>query len=301
MIKNEYSINNSDIYTLTYTEEETHIENSTVSVELESDNERFISILAVNPRDVTSIRKVRDVLKNNKSVTNRTIEIDYRLLTGGIIELLEEAYSKGYICGIRITPEGYTLTKEVFEKFNCESFDDFLIATDYIESDLNTGNSRLDLRLQKGICNIERIVYNEMLADGTARYHYNTNIHITKKLSDSEIKELVEMTKLYRFENIFVDFYDPSYYKELLLKLGEYELSSNIEITFLGNPIKDSYVIFSSLSSVIGNKINVKYSTSESIIDKYYEQPITEAAQYYSEIEICGEADAIHYFEMLNI
>ena len=288
----ERLISKMDVFSFDYTDKESQIDGYAVGKAITDQRERYITHASINPKDDDMFSWI---LYQNSSIDDRTIIIDYRLLEDNIIEILKTAYKDGIISGIRIIPEDYILTKDKFDKLNHQDFYGFLVAVNKISDDIDNKGNYLDIREQKGLCEIEHIAYH----NGEDQDHFN--VHITRKLNKEEIHSLVLLIKQHNYQNLLIDFYEPSYYQDLLKELEREGLPRNIIITFLGNPLYDDLTCYEKLSSSTLNEVRIHYNTCNDLNRLTREGPHTEGARYYSDIEASGLTDANNYYEMIKM
>lgn len=281
-----------DTFVFNYTEGESILNGYVVGKSLEDNRERFIGRVSLNPTDQESFSYL---LSLPCSIEERTLLMDYRILTDEIVEVLQDAYQKGIIAGIRITPSNIPLSKEIFDRFNKREFYHFMIAVDSLSDEIKNRGNYLDIREQHGLCEIEHISYQ----NGEEEDH--ENIHITRKLTEEEIHNLVVLIRQHSYQKIIVDFYDPPYYKELLECLKKENITDQITITFLANPLYDELTCYEDLSKIVKNKIEIHYNTCNDLNSFYREEPHTEGVRYYSDIEASGITDSDNYQEMLKM
>lgn len=285
-----------DIFNFGYNEFEENRMGYTVGTSIIDQSERFVANVSLNPNTDDFLESFRQLLRFSSSIDVRTLGIDYRLLTNETVQYLKEAYEDGLISGIRITPDNYVLTNNVAQMFNDEAFRNFIIAVDYVENGVQTDALETDVRVQEGICKIEKIIYQK----GT-EIHDNTNIHLTKKLNSNEIARLTNMIRNGSYQNIILDFYDPGYYRDFLTELSYANIPEEVEIRLLANPLYDQTECFTDLNKILPNKIRVLYNTCNDLNESYTEEPYTEGARYYSDIEASGETTLDNYCEMVKM
>jgi len=284
------------VFNFDYTSEQSGVTGYIVGTSKTTDDETFFCQMKLNPSEDGVVDCMKSFLISNHSVQNKTIAIDYRLLTKDIVKLLEEMYWQGYITGIRLLPAGKLLTKDIVSKFQSPWFSGFLLAADNVASNVSSNMFGLDIRNQKGLVRIEHIIYSD--AEGKRNNH--ENIHIIRELSRQELLEVVQLIHKHHYDNIFVDFYDPSYYELLLRNLRELGLREDIQFHFLGNPLYDIDVCFQKLNQ-FSNNIVIHYNTCNDLNQFYRAEPYTEGVQYYSDIEASGTTDLHTYQEMISM
>lgn len=285
-----------DIFNFNYNEDVENRIGYTVGKSIVDNQERFVSNISLNSNTENFSETFRQLLRLPNSIDVRTIAIDYRLLTKETVQYLKEAYEDGVIAGIRITPDNYVLTEEIANMFNDEAFRNFIISVDYVSENIPVESTPADIRIQEGLCKIERIIY-----QGENEIHDNTNIHITRKLSGEEISRLAIKISNGSYQNIIVDFYDPGYYREFLQELSYSNIPENVEIRFLANPLYDQPECYEELDSILPNKIRIQYNSCNDLNNSYREEPYTEGARYYSDIEASGETTLTNYCEMVKM
>ena len=295
-----FTINN--IYNINYTDQDSVINNVIVGRpinngvnELFSYRERDIIELAVNPND-PNIDDIFDMAFNNDDVSF-TMGIDYRLLNRHVVDLLIDAYSHDNIRGIRILPRGKKLTSDIYNMLNIPELRYMLLSVDGVDDDVDLSSSSLDVRNGREIVTIENTKY-------TTREFYNINnynIHITRELSDEELQYVVELLNKNRYQNIIVDFYEPTYYRHLLEFFSDKSIPSSVTFRFLANPLYDVAILYDGLGDILPNKIDIEYNTCNDLNDYYREEPISEGIRYYSDIEAGGRTDIDNYSDMLEM
>ena len=283
-------ISKLDIFRYDYTDNLGNINGYIVGKSITDNKERFVSSMSINPNYVSD-----DFLSfDTSSIDRKTIVLDIRLLTDNVIRAIKNAYVRNKLLGIRILPDGSLLTKELYDKLNIPALRGLLVSVDRIDEDIkNDGN--LDLRVQNNICKIEHIQYRVKSNDFD---HYN--VHVNRILSDDEIRELVDTIKSARCDQIFLDYYNPSYYKKFLSSLKKYGCPSNINIIFLGNPLYDAVSCYEGYSNILDNNISINYNTCNDLNECFSREPYTEGVKYYSDIEASGKTDSNNYYEMLK-
>lgn len=286
------TISKMDAFILQYTEEESKINAYITGKSIADHSERCVSFLSINPDDTQSMEMV---LNLPCSIQEKTMIIDYRLLNKKMIDCLKRAYQQGSICGIRIIPDNYRLTKEVYDELDQADFYGFLVSVHSLEDNIKNFSSYLDIRPQQGLCQIEHIIFN----NGDEQDHFN--IHITRKLGEEELHEFAKIVKQHNYQNIIVDFYEPSYYRKMLEILKKENLPEDIQYTFLGNPLYDDASCFEGLDNIVENNINIHYNTCNDLNTMTRGEPHTEGARYYSDIEASGFTDSENYHDMVKM
>ena len=140
---------NYDIYDYIYTDGNTEIHSAFGAKSIQDKKESIIAEARLNPADSNFSSILIGMLFNARTTESRTINIDYRLLNDTTINILKNAYASRVISGIRLVPKGTKLTKELYDKFNINDFDGFLVAADDIDSQIDTESSKLDIINQK--------------------------------------------------------------------------------------------------------------------------------------------------------
>ena len=258
----------------------------TVTGKARDNKERFVTSFLLNPNDVDVFQRIMSL---GCSIHSRTLIMDYRLLTDEMIDVLKDLYQSHRICGIRILPEDQEIPFDLIQKFDTPVFDNFLLAASHISCD--DSFDHIDFFDEKGVCSIEKVSF--------SRNEESLNIHITRKLSREEIGVLSNLLSSGSFDKIFVDFYEPSYYKEFLDTLASFKIPQNISFTFLGNPLYDVGDCYESLQGIIPNPVFIQYNTCNDLNEFYRKEPHSEGVRYYSDIEASGLTDSSNYYYMI--
>ena len=284
-----------DIFRYDYTENIGSINGYIVGKSITDNKERFVSSMAINPNYVSD----DFLIYNSGSIDSKTIIMDIKLLTDNVIKAIINAYVHKVILGIRILPDGVVLTKDLFDKLNVPALNGLLVAVDNVDDNITT-RGNLDLRVQNNICKYEHISYKVGNKNSGYNFidHYNT--HINRLLTDEEIKILVYSIKSKKCDQIYLDYYDPSYYKKFLSTLKKYGCPSNVSIILLGNPLYDATNCYEGFKDIIDNNIIINYNTCNDLNECFSREPYTEGVKYYSDIEASGKTDSENYFEMLK-
>ena len=284
-----------DIFNYLYSEDRGELGNYIVGKSITNDEERYIANVSINPNRSEEIGIFQELINLQGSIRGKTIGIDYHLLNDRIIDILKKAYEYHLILGIRLLPNGMELSKEIYDKFNTSSFSNFLVCADRVSKDIDSTNSIIDLRELNDVYEVEHIQYEK---DDEDIDHYN--VHISHKLSFDEIKDVVEELKNKPCNQIYLDYYNPSYYKTFLKGLRDSGLDSNISIVLLGNPLYDEKVCYEEFDDILSNPIRVLYNTCDDLNDYYREGPYTEGIHYYSDLDVSGEDKYHDYYEKLK-
>ena len=297
---NKQIMQKMDIYNFEYIEKGFLFKDLRVGKAIDDESERFITTVKICPTEKSYINVMSNAINTSKSAISRTISIDYRLITDELIPVLEEAYDNDTICGIRLLPAGTPLTKEIYNKVNTNGLQGILFTADGVDKDVDLSNSRINFYDQKGLFVIEKSEYNDIKNDNCI-YNENYNIHITKELTEEELKYLAKLTALPKFTNIIVDFYEPSYYKRLINSLNNLSIRKNIKIKLLANPLYDEVSLYSDIEKLAQNPISVQYNTCNDLNNYYKDEPRSETIRYYSDIEASGLTSIKTYNKMLNM
>ncbi|MBQ3307128.1 MAG: hypothetical protein IJG68_02925 [Bacilli bacterium] len=284
-----------DIFNYLYSEDRGELGNYIVGKSISNDEERYIADVSINPNRSEEIGIFQELINLQGSIRGKTIGIDYHLLNDRVIDILQKAYEYRLILGIRLLPNGMELSKEVYDKLNKSSFSGFLVCADRVSKDINLMNSIIDLRELNDVYEVEHIQYEK---DDNDIDHYN--VHISRKLSFNEIKDVVDELKDKPCSQIYLDYYNPSYYKMFLKGLHDCGLDSNVSIVLLGNPLYDEKVCYEEFDDIISNPIRILYNTCDDLNNYYREGPYTEGIHYYSDLDVSGEDKYHDYYEKLK-
>ena len=282
-----------DIFNFEYSEDRGELGNYTVGKSISNDEERYIASVSINPKRSEEISIFQELIHLQGSVHGKTVGMDYRLLNHDVIDILKKAYGYGLILGIRLLPNGAKLSKELYDQFNIPDFQNFVISADEVDSYCDLNHSSFDLRVLNDLYEIEHVQYEKNDQDYD---HYN--IHIHKKLDSLELEQVLESIKTKKCNQIYLDYYDPSYYQEFLNVLKDKQIPNDITIVFLGNPLYDEVHCFEDFSKIVSNPIRIRYNTCHDLNEFYREGPYTEGVQYYSDIEVSGEVSYEQYYEL---
>ena len=286
-----------ELYNFGYTDQDGTLSDYVVGKSIVNNTERYVSSVTINPTHAKELEMFKKFVRVADSLDGKTIGIDSRLLTAEVIEILKETYQSGHVLGIRLIPEDSILSKEIFDKFNVPEFAGFLIASDKVDEKINQEGSDLEIVNQEGIFTIEHVTYqNKNLEDND-----NYNVHINHKLTEEEVKRLVDVMNEGYYDQLYIDFYDPSYYKKLLIMLGKYGIDEDVVIRFIGNPLYDEVSCYEDIDEILPNEVNINYNSCHEINDFYSKEPYTEGVNYYSDIEANGITDIGNYYEMLEL
>ena len=287
-------INKLDIFKFDYTDDVGMIRGYIVGKDITDNKERYITTMSINPNSNSDVDTFYDfLLFNNDSIDGKTIVVDIRLLNDNVIDVIRDAYIYRKVLGIRIVPDGSTLTKELYDKFNNLLFKGFLITVDKVDREIEF-DGNLDIRVQDNICKVEHIKYN----NGQDVDHYN--VHVTRMLSDSDIGDLVSKINDSKCDQIYLDYYNPAYYKRFLSMLNKYGLRDDVKIILLANPLYDAISCYEGYENIIDNHISINYNTCDDLNVFFSREPYTEGVKYYSDIEASGKTDSSNYYEMLK-
>ena len=229
----------------------------------------------------------RDMLLNYLRMmpVSRSLSIDACFLEDEeILSILREKDIKE----IRIIDSAFIITQEILDKFN----DDVLIVVD------NCENSCLDehrILVQNGIFKRE-INY---LGDDLVSAYF-----IDHELSDVEIDKLVSVINndcFNEIKHLSLRFYNPSKYKELLVKLRDRGLDEKVQISLLGNPLYDVSDAYNGLDSIGLGQITIIYDTCSDMIELYSKEPFSVSNYYQSELEGGGRASLESYRNLLSV
>ena len=285
-----------DVFNFDYTDNDGKLASYIAGKSISDNKERFVANISVNPNKEDELQALSDYLNLPCSLDGRTIGININLLNDSVIDILKDAYNNKKVLGIRILPDDSVLDSNLFNKLNVDEFAGMLVAVDNISGDIDINNTKLDLRVQNGIYKIEHINY---LKKGPEEVdHYN--VHINHELDDIDIKELVSMLKRKAVDQIILDYYKPTYYREFLNMLKNNDCPS-IKVRLMGNPLYDEESCFKDLESILENKIDVSYSTCVELNSFYSKEPFTEGVNYYSDIEPSGLTDIDNYYATIKM
>ena len=295
-----FNVNN--IYNIYYSDQGSFFNSVTVGRPLHNGmrdgsyvRERDIIELSLDPND-PHLDDYFSFAFNNSDVSF-TLGLDYRHLNNHVIGLLINAYNDGYITGIRILPRGKKLTREIFNMLNVPDLGGMLVSVDEIENDVDLNSSYIDVRNGRGIVTIENTSY----TNSNYNFFNNYNIHINRELSDEELQYIVELLNENSYQNIIVDFYEPTYYRHMLEFFSDKSIPIDVTFRFLTNPLYDVASLYDGLDEIIPNKIDIEYNTCNDLNDYYREEPISEGIRYYSDIEAGGRTDVETYNDMLEM
>lgn len=288
-----------DIFNYNFTEEEGKIEDYRIGNSYFDESERYIANASINPENENDIRKFKEWINLQGNMDGKTIAIDYRLLNDSIIDIICNAYHYGLLLGIRLIPENAELTKDIFDKFTKKDVPGFLIAADKVDPEIDISSNDIDVRCQKNVGVMEHIKLEKNKGTKIESVdHYN--IHINHKLTKDEVKTLAQLLQENKYDKLYINYYDTDYYAELFQQLKENNVSDEIEIELLGNPVIDQKTDFERLQNIINNPIKVKYTTSNEILSQYQREPYTEGVNYYSDTEVCEEQELNDYVKQLT-
>ena len=301
---NEIDFNMYNVYNINYSDNGIHI-NSSIGgrvihngfLEGESPlRERYIIDISLDPKSNDFEDYFHYALYGNNDVAF-TIGIDYRFFSYDIMKRIIDAYKNGKIKGVRILPHGHKLTKDIYDMLNISDLKNMLVSVDDIEDDIDLSNSDVNVVNGKGIVVVESIDY----TDRDYIYHDNLNIHITSELNESDLNYVVELLNNGIYQNIIVDFYEPTYYKKLLDFFAKKNIPRDVSFRFLANPLYDVECLYDGLQNILPNKIFIEYNTCNDLNDFYRYEPYSEGVRYYSDIEAGGRTDVNTYREMLDM
>ena len=290
-----------NVYNLNYVENpQFWLGTNIVGKSIVNNEETFISEINVDPND-PDIELLLYGLFTNQLLDSKTVGIDYRLITRDFINVIINLYAMGRLNGIRILPSGKRLTRDIFDVLNVPELSGLLVSADGVASDVDLSTSNLDFHNQNGIAQIERVVYTKNVS-GNLVTTDNTNVHIRRELSDEEIRYIADLLKTNRYNNLIVDFYEPTYYLHLLDVLSNLSIPNNISIRFLANPLYDKYELYENLINRISNPVIVKYNTCNDLNGYYKNEDFcSEGVNYYSDIESSGITDLDTYARMVKM
>ena len=194
---------------------------------------------------------------------------------------------------IRIADEGYTLTKEDYDKL---SFAEHIFVDDCVEEinndDVIVQNEVFKFDIQYAQPVLER---RNQFDDMVPRQTF----HINHKLSEEEFTFLAQYINNFSSAAIELDYFDPSYYEEFLEELQRHNIKNNINIQLIGYLLEDNLNIYSNLEKY-PYEIDIVYSTCHDMVDKYQQEPLTVNRLYYSQIEGGGKTSLRNYLNVLN-
>lgn len=295
-------LNINNIYNIYYSDQGTFLNSVIVGRPLHNGmldgsyvRERDILELSLDPNDPDLDGYFSFAFDN--SDVSFTLGLDYRHLNSHVIDLLTNAYRDGYITGIRILPRGKRFTREIYDMLNIPDLSGMLVSIDEIESDVDLTSSNIDVRNGRGIVTIENTSYTN--SNYTCVNNYN--IHINRELSDEELQYIVELLNENSYQNIIVDFYEPTYYRHMLEFFSDKSIPVDVTFRFLTNPLYDVASLYDGLDDILPNKIDIEYNTCNDLNDYYRDESISEGVRYYSDIEAGGRTDIDTYNNMLEM
>ena len=210
-------------------------------------------------------------------------------------KIREKAIKQGKPTLVRISDEGYTLTREDYEKLSFASF----VAADICEENLLKENNIL---LQNGAFKLgiqhdaqpvleRRKTFDELISRNV--------FHVNHPLSDLEFKYLIDCINNVDNVSIELDYFNPDYYEEFLRKLQDYHVKENINIQLIGYLLEDKLSTFERLEA-FPYEIDVVYSTCHDMVEMYTQEPYTENRMYYSQVEGGGKTSLGNYLNVLE-
>ena len=195
---------------------------------------------------------------------------------------------------IRIADEGYTLTKDDYDKL---SFAAHIFVDDCVE-ELNDNDNII---IQNEVFKFD-IQYAQPVLERRNQFddmETRQTFHINHKLSEDEFMFLAQYLNNFTSAAIELDYFDPKYYEEFLEGLQRHNVKDNINIQLIGYLLEDDLDTFSSLEKY-PYEIDIVYSTCHDMVDKYQQEPYTANRLYYSQIEGGGKTSLRNYLNVLE-
>lgn len=234
-----------------------------------------------------------ETLSNENAHLTPTVVISKDILDDSeILNALRE--KAGEYTSIRIADEGYTLTREDYDKLSFAS----MIFVDSCEEELQHEDS---IVVQNNVFKFEMQIAQPVLE---RRNSFDETVgriafHINHKLSEEEFEILAESLNICDNASIELDYFDPSYYEEFLEGLQRHNVRSDINIQLIGYLLEDQLDVYEKLSR-FPYEIDVVYSTCHDMVDLYTREPYTQNRLYYSQIEGGGKTSLQNYLNVLK-
>ena len=195
---------------------------------------------------------------------------------------------------IRISDEGYTLTREDYEKLSFVG----KIAVDNCTEELRNNPNII---VQNGI-----FKYDEQHTQPVRERRQNfedtvdrTTFHINHKLTEEEFETLANALKNHPNPAIELDYFDPNYYEEFLNSLQRHNIRQKINVLLIGYLLEDKSELYRRLENY-PYEIDIVYSTCHDMIDRYQREPYSENVLHYSEIEGGGKTTLANYINVIS-
>ena len=195
---------------------------------------------------------------------------------------------------IRIADEGYTLTKEDYDKLSFAKY----IAVDHVSTELTDKNNIIQ---QEGTFKFDFQSFQPVLErrNKFSQLVSRISLHINHQLTDKEFEQLATTINNYPESSIELDYYNQSYYEKFLKGLQKHNVRPNINIRLIGYLLDDNTEIYEKLEQY-PYEIDVTYSTCHDMINKYVKEPYTENRLYYSQVEGGGITSLGNYLNILE-
>ncbi len=262
-----------------------------------------------NQETYENIKEILLSIMSSNIPISKTFSIDNRILQDDeMINILRQMFENKNI-DLRIIGDSYELTENDLNKLSFFNS----ITANKISPDLKR-NSSIENSFQCILNNHLLVEENNLFKREVSLpkdFLYNNNdtmdlnYFLTKNLSQDEINQVVNNlnndTQTDCNKKIYLRYYNPAEYKEILTKLKNANLNKDIEIILLGNPLYDETIAFKDLSNIFENKISINYSTCQDMINLYCQEPFTSLATYESELEGGGITDLNNYLNVLNL
>ena len=240
---------------------------------------------------------VMERLLDDNQLFGDTLVIDKAVLDNDKMmdAIREKARKQGRPLVVRISDQGYTLTKEDYAKLSFAPH----IAVDACEEDLRMENNIL---IQNGVFKLgvqhdaqpvleRRKSFDELVSRNV--------FHVNHPLTEEEFRYLADCINKTDNVSIELDYFNPDYYEEFLRKLQDYNVKTDINIQLIGYLLEDKLDTFERLEA-FPYEIDVVYSTCHDMIDLYTIEPYTENRMYYSQVEGGGKTSLGNYLNVLE-
>ena len=254
-----------------------------------------VNALLLNNSEPNSKEQIIKEIENSHSLFTATLVIDSFILNDSeIMNAINKKLQIGGTTSVRIEDEGYILTKKDYEKLKAFS----CIFVDYTSDEINNEKKIIT---QKELFKLNEQVEQPVIERRNKfdEVEFRMTFHITHKLIDSELKDLVCYLNNVKNANLELNIYEPNYYEELFNKLQLFGLKKDCNITLIGYPLEDSSNTYSLLEKY-PFEMDIIYSTCHDMVNAYEQEPFVEKKLVYSQLEGSGKTTLQNYVNLLK-
>jgi len=184
-----------------------------------------------------SIQSVLEYINSKNTILPRTLVLDIETINNDEImnAITRKCLNHKSMPTIRIIDEGYTLTKDDYNRLKGFSY---IIVDNAVEELQDSSN----IILQHGVFKVDEQAAVQPVIERRNSFDELTVrqcFHINHKLTDEEFEILSNIINTSFAPSIELNLFDPKYYDEFFRKLQEHNIINNINVCLIGYPLRD--------------------------------------------------------------